>query len=186
MAPFWVRIRALLARDIDERSRQLASGGLRAALDELHPRIRWTQRGLSIANRHRETVNVGERGLVLMPTAYGWPYVSAVVDEPWQPTIIYPARGVAELWQPSAAPSDALGRLLGQTRARVLASLEHPSSTSALATLIELSPAGTSRHLLALRDAGLITATRHGHEVRYARTELGAALLTGARRSAVS
>ena len=179
MAPFWVRIRTLLARDIEERSRQLAERGLRIMLDELHPRIRWTKRGLSIADRHRETVNVGERGLVLMPTAYMWPHVSAVADEPWQPTIIYPARGVAELWQPSVAPSDALARLLGQTRARVLASLDHPTSTTGLAALIELSPAGTSRHLLALRDAGLITATRHGHEVRYCRTELGAALLRG-------
>ncbi len=186
VAPFWIRIRTLLARDIEERSRTLAQRGLRTALDELDARIRWTTRGLSVANRHRETVIVGERGLVLMPSAYMWPHVSTVADEPWQPTIIYPARGVAELWRAPTAPSDALARLLGRTRARVLASLEHPTSTHALAGLIELSPAGTSRHLLALRDAGLITGTRHAHEVRYARTALGSALLgdTQQRRSA--
>lgn len=120
-----------------------------------------------------------QSGLVLMPSAYTWPHVIAVVDEPWQPTIIYPARGVAELWQAPTAPTDALARLLGRTRARVLAGLEYPLSTSALARLLELSPAGTSRHLLALRDAGLITGTRHAHEVRYARTALGSALLAG-------
>lgn len=182
VAPFWIRIRTLLARDIEERSRTLAQRGLRTTLDELDARIRWTTRGLSVANRHRETVSVGERGLVLMPSAYMWPHVSTVVDEPWQPTIIYPARGVAELWRAPTAPSDALARLLGRTRARVLASLEHPMSTIALAGAIELSPAGTSRHLLALRDAGLITGTRHAHEIRYARTALGSALLGDTRQ----
>ncbi len=50
---------------------------------------------------------------------------------------------------------------------------------------LEFSPAGASRHLLALHDAGLVAAERHGHEIRYARTNLGAALLVGRlRRSA--
>jgi DNA-binding transcriptional ArsR family regulator len=180
ISPFWMRIRALLARDIEERSRTLAERGLRATLHGLEPRIRWTSRGLEICNRHRETVNVGERGIVLMPSAFTWPHLAAVVDEPWQPTIVYPARGVAELWRPSAQPSEALARLLGGKRARVLTLLEHPASTMALAAQLELSPAGASRHLIALRDAGLIAGARHGHEIRYARTALGNALLRGA------
>jgi DNA-binding transcriptional ArsR family regulator len=177
VAPFWPRIRTLLARDIEERSRTLAGRGLRTALDELDHRIRWTRRGLSVANRDRDVVNIGDRGLVLMPSAYVIK-VATVVDEPWQPTIIYPARGVAELWRAPTVASDALARLLGRTRALVLASLEQPLSTSTMAALIELSPAGASRHLLALRDAGLITGARHGHEIRYERTALGSALLT--------
>lgn len=179
VAPFWMRIRTLLARDIAERSRTLSQRGLRSALHGLDPRIRWTKRGLSIANRFRDVVNVDERGLVLMPSAFAWPHVSVVVDEPWQPTIIYPARGIAELWQSPAAPSEPLARLLGRTRAHVLTILEQPSSTNAVAARIELSPAGASRHLLALRDAGLIAGARHGHEVLYARTALGSALLRG-------
>jgi DNA-binding transcriptional ArsR family regulator len=177
VAPFWPRIRTLLARDVAERSRTLAQRGLRTALDEINPRIRWTQRGLSVDNADQEEVNIGDRGLVLMPSAYMWPYVATVVDEPWQPTIIYPALGVAELWQAPTVAPDALVRLLGRTRALVLSSLEYPLSTTALAAHIEVSPAGASRHLLALRDAGLIAGSRHGHEVRYARTTLGSALL---------
>jgi DNA-binding transcriptional ArsR family regulator len=181
VAPFWTRIRTLLSRDIAERSRALAERGLREALDGLDPRIRWTKRGLSVANRnHRETVNIGDR-VLLIPSAYMWPHVSTVVDEPWQPTIIYPARGVAELWHAPSPPPDALVRLLGRTRAFVLASLDQPLSTTALAGLLELSPAGASRHLLALRDAGLISATRHRHEVRYARTQLGSDVLAAGR-----
>ena len=70
--------------------------------------------------------------------------------------------------QPTAG---GLARLLGRTRALVLASLDRPLSTTALAALIELSPAGASRHLLALRDAGIVATTRQGHEVRYRRDE---------------
>jgi DNA-binding transcriptional ArsR family regulator len=177
VAPFWVRIRTLLDRDIEQRSRTLARHGLRRVLDELHPRIRWTKRGLWCADRTGRTVEVDERGLVLMPSAYMWPKVAAVIDEPWLPTIVYPARGVAELWRAPSGPPDGLARLLGRTRALVLASLDRPLSTTALAALIELSPAGASRHLLALRDAGIVASTRQGHEVRYRRTELGSALL---------
>jgi DNA-binding transcriptional ArsR family regulator len=181
VAPFWIRVRTLLDRDIEQRSRTLARHGLRRVLDELHSGIRWTKRGLSVADRSGRTVNVDERGLVLMPSAYLWPYVTAIVDEPWQPTIVYPARGIAELWRAPTAPPDALARLLGQTRALVLASLDQPLSTTALAALLELSRAGASRHLLALRDSGLVAAARHGHQVRYQRTALGSALLHGGR-----
>ncbi len=177
VAPFWVRIRTLLDRDVEQRSRALARHGLRHVLDELHPKIRWTGRGLSLADRNGRTVEVGERGFLLMPSAYLWPHVAAIVEEPWLPTIIYPVTGIAGLWQAPAAPPGALGRLLGRTRAVVLAALDQPLSTTALAAMTELSPAGVSRHLLALRDAGLVSAARHGHEVRYRRTELGSALL---------
>jgi DNA-binding transcriptional ArsR family regulator len=179
VAPFWARIRTLLDRDIDQRSRTLARHGFRRALDEIHPKIRWTARGLSCGDRSGVTVELDDRGLLLMPSAYGWPGVAAITDEPWLPTIVYPAAGIADLWRAPTAPPDALARLLGRTRALVLAGLDVPVSTTALAALLELSPAGASRHLLALRDAGLVSAQRHGHEIRYARTRLGTALLAG-------
>src|SRR5262245_23384258 len=184
VAPFWLRIRTLLQRDIDKRSQTLARYGFRRVLDELHPRIRWTKRGLSCADRSGVTVEVDERGLVLMPSAYMWPKVAAIVDAPWLPTLAYPARGIDELWRTPTPPPDAVARLLGRTRALVLAGLDQPLSTTTLASLIELSPAGVSRHLLALRDAGLVSTARHGHEVRYSRTGLGSALLHPHGRSA--
>jgi Family of unknown function (DUF5937)/Helix-turn-helix domain len=176
VAPFWVRLRALLDKDIEERSRTLAGHGLRRVLGELHPKIRWTSRGLSLADRSGRTAEVGERGFLLMPSAYLWPHAAAIVEPPWLPTIIYPAAGIAGLWQASPAPDRALERLLGRTRAPVLAALDQPRSTTALAALTGPSPAGASRHLLTLRDAGLLATARHGHQVRYTRTELGSAL----------
>jgi DNA-binding transcriptional ArsR family regulator len=179
VAPFWARIRTLLDRDIEERSRALAQHGLRRVLDELHPKIHWTKRGLSLADRNGRTAKAGERGFLLMPSAYLWPHIAAITEEPWLPTIIYPATGIARLWQAPAAPPGALGRLLGRTRALVLTALDQPLSTTALAAMTGLSPAGVSRHLLALRDAGLASTIRHSHEVRYHRTDLGSALLRG-------
>lgn len=179
VAPFWVRIRSLLDRDIQERSRQLARHGLGRVIDDLHPRIRRTRRGLSVHDGDARTVEVGERGVVFLPSAYLWPAVAAIVDEPWQPTIAYPARGIAELWQAPTTAPESLGRLIGRTRALVLASLDRPLSTQALAAHLGLSPAGISGHLIALRDTGLVSASRHGHEVLYRRTGLGTTLLRG-------
>jgi DNA-binding transcriptional ArsR family regulator len=177
VAPFWVRIRTVLERDIDERSRELARHGLRRVLDGLHPKVRWTTRGLHLADGRDRIIEVGERGFLLMPSAYLWPHVAAIIEQPWLPTIIYPVAGIAGLWQAPAPPPDALGRLLGRTRAVVLACLDQPLSTTTLAAMTGLSPAGASAHLLTLRDAGLLTASRHGHEVRYYRTGLGTALM---------
>jgi DNA-binding transcriptional ArsR family regulator len=179
VAPFWVRIRSLLDRDIQARTAQLARYGLRRVLDDLHPRVGWTTRGLHVDDGGDSVIEIGGQGLVLMPSAYIWPTVAAIVAEPWQPTIAYPARGIAELWRAPQAPPDGLAKLIGRTRALVLASLERPASTTAVAAHIGLSVAGTSGHLIALRDGGLVTAARRRHEVLYRRTALGNALLRG-------
>jgi len=173
VAPFWPRIQAVLDADVAHRSRQLTDHGLRPMLEEIDARITWGDGTVAVNDGVDLLVQLRGRGLVLMPSAYTWPTVAAIVDEPWQPTIVYPARGIADLWQQAAPPPDALVRLLGRTRALLLARLDRPASTGTLAALHGLSPSGTSRHLIAMRDAGLITGTRHGHEIRYARTRLG-------------
>jgi hypothetical protein len=176
VAPFWPRIQAVLDADVAYRSRQLTGHGLGPMLNGIDARITWVAGTVAVSDGLDLTVDLRGRGLVLMPSAYTWPSVAAVTDEPWQPTIVYPARGIAHLWQQPALPSDALARLLGRTRAQLLAGLDRPASTSMLAARYGLSPSGTSKHLIAMRDAGLIAGTRHGHEIRYARTRLGTEL----------
>lgn len=61
-----------------------------------------------------------------MPSAYLWPHVAAITDKPWPPAVIYPATGIARLWHAPPAPPEALERLLGRTRAIVLAALDQP------------------------------------------------------------
>ncbi len=85
--------------------------------------------------------------------------------------------GVAALWQPPATtPPVALGRLIGRTRAKLLLALAEPASTGTLARRYSLSPGTVFEHLAALRDAGLVSASRARHRVLYERTPLGIAL----------
>lgn len=180
VAPFWPSIQAILDADVAHRSRQLTGHGLRPMLEGIDARITWDD-GTVVVNDGRDIlVELRGRGLLLMPSAYIWPGVAVVVDEPWQPAIVYPARGIADLWQQAAPPPDALARLLGRTRALLLVRLDRPASTGTLAARHGLSPSGTSKHLTAMRDAGLITGTRRGHEIRYARTRLGTELCRAA------
>ena len=180
VAPFWPRIDALIDADIGYRSRVLVGRGLGGVLDDLNPRIRWADGAVDVADSSTIEVALAGRGLVLMPSAFAWPIVAAIVDPPWQPTLVYPARGVAALWATPCPPAQALAKLLGPTRALLLVQLDQAASTTALADRHGRSTSGVSGHLLALRDAGLITATRHGHELRYARTRLGTALVRAA------
>jgi len=177
VAPFWPRIRALIESDIEYHSRRLATRGLRGLLDDVHPDIRWGDGAVEVDALPDGDVELGGRGLLLMPSAYIWPTVVAIADSPWQPTIVYPARGVGELWSDPEAPPRALERLLGRGRALVLVALDEPVSTTTLAARFRRSPSGVSGHLSALRSAGLVSTARRGHEVRYARTELGDALV---------
>lgn len=176
VAPFWPHIRALLDADVAYRSQQLSDHGLGQMLAAIDPRISWGDGGVQVDDSLDAVVDLAGRGLVLMPSAYVWPLVATVTEEPWQPTVVYPARGIAGLWQRPAPPPDALVRLLGRTRALLLNSLDQPASTTTLAARHGLSPSGTSQHLIAMRDAGLLVGIRHRHEIRYARTNLGTEL----------
>jgi DNA-binding transcriptional ArsR family regulator len=177
VSPYWPRIRSLAEADIAYRSQQLTGRGLGPMLEDIDPRITWGDGTVVVKDGEDTSVELGGRGLVLMPSAFMWPAVAVIIDEPWQPTIAYPARGIAELWQQAKPPPDALARLMGPTRALVLTSLDQPASATTLAALLKLSLSGASGHLVAMRDAGLVAGRRHGHEIRYARTQLGTALV---------
>jgi DNA-binding transcriptional ArsR family regulator len=97
-----------------------------------------------------------------------------ITEPPWQPTLIYPARGVGALWEPdqNAQPA-ALRALLGERRASVLRALSVPRSTIELAHNLGVSPGSVSQHLSVLRAAGLVAGHRVGRNVLYVRTPIG-------------
>ncbi|MEW2435489.1 DUF5937 family protein [Streptomyces caniferus] len=180
IAPDWPRLRALLEAEIAYRSRQLAGGGLRRLFDDLHPRLSWSGDMLTVRTRtdFAQMQDLDGRGVLLLPSVFVWPDVVSGFDPPWQPTVIYPARGIGGLWtEPETGP--ALARLLGANRAAVLTALDAPSTTTALAHRLGLAPSSVSAHLSVLRDAGLLAARRHGHQVHYERTPLGITLAAG-------
>jgi DNA-binding transcriptional ArsR family regulator len=177
----WPRVRATLDADLAHRARRLTEGGPAALFADLHPTVRWAAERLEIEQQYTATVPLAGRGLLLVPSAFQWQAPASISNPPWQPTLLYPARGVELLWEPGAPePGQALAAVLGRTRAQLLATLDAPRSTTELARRLELSAGGISQHLTAMRDAGLVSAVRQGRVVLYMRTPLAERLAAGA------
>ena len=181
IAPDWSRMRALLDAEVQRRARRLAEDGSAAILDDLHPRVYWRGGTLTVDQPHCTAADVPDgTGLVLIPSVFVWPSILTVTAGE-VPQIAYPARGVATLWERSSRETpDALSAVLGRGRARVLAELGSPLSTTELARRTGLSPGGISQHLTTLRAAGLVVTHRQGRALMNARTQVADALLAAA------
>jgi DNA-binding transcriptional ArsR family regulator len=180
IAPHWARLHDLLRGDILYRTQTLADYGLERVLNDIHSTVRWTGQSLQVEASSATQHQLAGAGLLLTPSVFVWPGLVVVTDPPARPTLVYPARGIAELWQPAAtSQSEALGRLLGQTRAAVLESLVEPASTHTLARRHGLAPSTVSQHLTALHMASLVSRRRHRHDVLYQQTPLGTMLSHG-------
>lgn len=178
LAPHWPRLRALLEADLAHRARRLTEGGPATLFTDLHPpTTRWRGDRLEVDISFTNEIELDGRGLLLMPSAFQWPGPASITRRPWQPTLVYPARGVAALWEQGRASGGGLARVIGAGRARLLHALDAPRSTTDLARLTGLTPGGVSQHLSALRDAGLVTGRREGRSVLYVRTPLADGLV---------
>lgn len=182
LAPHWDRIRALLQAEVLHRARQLTVGGAELLFADLHPEVSWHAPSLIVEMRHEAVLPLEGRGLLLIPSVFFWPRTAAVTDAPWQPSLTYPPRGVATLWDPSEATGpEGLAGVLGATRAALVAELEAPRSTAELARRLGVTAGAVSQHLGKLRAAGVVNASREGREVLYVLTPAGEALLSAAR-----
>lgn len=187
LAPYWSRIRQLLEADVFHRARQVAEHGSAHVLNELHHSVSWDDGTLRLVRRHCAlTRDQAGSGLLLVPSAFAWPRVLTRSVAPDPPQLAYPARGIGDLWErrTQRAAAEAVAAVLGRSRALLLTELDTPTSTTDLARQSGLSTAGVSQHLMALKNAGLVTAHRAGRSVLYARTAVGDALLTPATTAA--
>jgi DNA-binding transcriptional ArsR family regulator len=182
LAPKWEGILAMVDAEIAHRGRRLAAVGPAAAFADLNDDVRWHGGTVEVVCRIDNDVELGGRGLLLVPAAFAWPDVWPMSDPPWQPAIVYAPRGVGELWAPATHHAAALDDLLGARRAHVLTALDRPTSTLELSRRLDASPAGVSAHLGVLRRAGLVTGRREGRQVLYGRTRAGDLLLRAAMR----
>ncbi|MCT9930041.1 winged helix-turn-helix domain-containing protein [Planotetraspora sp. A-T 1434] len=177
---FWPTIHGLLDADVMWRSRRLAAGGVRELFADLHASVAWHGDRLVTVKECDFSGDIGGDGLVLVPSAFGWPDVS-IMYEPYRPMLSYPARGIGTLWSGGApCTPNALSALIGRTRAQILVALEDPVSTTALARRLDLTPGAVSQHFTVLSDGGLVTRQRLGREVLYRRTSVGDTLACGA------
>ncbi|MGZ0149012.1 DUF5937 family protein [Kribbella sp. WER1] len=180
IAPYWNRMRTLLSADISYRGHVLTQHGTGAMLNGLGPAISYADGLLKVdrvaALSRQEDIN--GRGLVLQPTLFG-PYAVIPFAPGADPLLGYPPRGQANLWSVAEPPSHQdLAQLIGTPRARILALLTYPRTTTDLAGELQVTPSAVSQHLQLLRRTGLVEPQRTGKQVLYRPTEL-AALLTG-------
>jgi DNA-binding transcriptional ArsR family regulator len=177
VAADWPALRAVCERDVVHRAGLLSRAGWTAALAGLHRRVTWRDGEIHVAHMPDQDIDLGGQGLLLVPSVFVWPNVAVYTDPPWPRALIYPARGTAALLEPDhAAPPSALADLLGRSRARLLATLAEPASTTHLAATLRLAPGAVGDHLAVLRRAGLVNRARAGRSVLYRRTPLGDAL----------
>jgi len=176
--PHWPRIRAVLEADIAHRTRQLAEDGIQQVLAGLHPALRWAGDRLVSPDLPPAGLDLGGAGITLTPSAFSsrrWYLLAGRQDAP--PGAVYPSRAVGTLWERREAAGDGLARLLGRSRAQLLAFTSSPTTTTQLAARTGLSLGAVSQHLAVLRDAGLVTSHRYRREVNYTASDLGTALL---------
>ncbi|HEY2505657.1 MAG TPA: metalloregulator ArsR/SmtB family transcription factor [Streptosporangiaceae bacterium] len=183
IAPHWERIGSVLDADIAYRTGLLARGGARALFGDMHPGLRWSD-GLLILDGGSDVevpVRLGPNGVVLMPSVFNWPEVSAALATSSQTGLVYPARGAATAWHLLSGALTtrlpALSELIGVTRARMLDALRAPATTSTLARQFAVTPGAVSQHLAVLHRAGLLTRQRSGRFVLYQASDLGLDLL---------
>lgn len=184
-APYWPRMRSVLEADVVHRGRVMAQAGLAAMFADLDPHVRLDGALVSVRLRSKLSyrTSTAGRGLTLVPSLYSRRAATPIsAAEP--PLIMYPARGLATLWETEASPSaDALAGLIGRVRAGLMGLLDSPASSTDLARRLGVTTTAVNQHLRAHRAAGLLASARHGRSVLYHRSDLGDSLVRGSSRS---
>ncbi|MFF4016238.1 ArsR/SmtB family transcription factor [Streptomyces sp. NPDC001843] len=186
VAPYWGNLLAYLEAECEARGRAVMAGGVEQLLSTMHPRIIWTSPVLEIPGGPEEDVVLGGRGLVLAPSVFLNHRPGQLIgpqDDSGQPTLVVAAppqdHEAAALWAEPDDTPEALGALVGQTRAAALRMLRAACTTSELADRLGISRAGASQHAAVLRQTGLITSRRVRNSMLHTVTPLGVALLNG-------
>jgi DNA-binding transcriptional ArsR family regulator len=160
--------------ELSYRTRQIATEGIAATLNSLHPAIRWREGMLEVAGRVHADIDLSDRGLRLMPSV--WPRPGVTLG--WrQPTLVYPIPSA--VWLAQTIPGyDGAKAALGATRAAVLQTLVDEHTTTSLARAMALSPSSASTHAAVLRRAGLVASRRQGKAMLHSLTPLGLEVIT--------
>jgi predicted transcriptional regulator len=208
LRPYWDQLNAMVGVAAAAWTNLLATRGLEALLNELHPSVRWRQPTLSVdvagpevcdprcfahhMTDHEDAlvkrIPVNRRGLTIMPTVFR---SGCGIWGDFDPVRGYSAFCLAvpvpATWQwfetdAPTAGSDVLGELLGLTRSWVLqACVDAEPSTTKLARTVGISISSASEHAAVLRSAGLLESERQGNTVVHRTTPVGQALIQSTR-----
>ncbi|MGW3288441.1 ArsR/SmtB family transcription factor [Streptomyces sp. NPDC001002] len=175
--PHWSQVRAMVGDDLDRRTQTLLDGGTVALLNGLHPHARWHSPVLEVDYPVDRDLHLEGRGLLLVPSYFCWGRPTALADPELAPVLVYPVSKTP--LDVSLRTGEALVRLLGRTRAAVLADVAEREgrTTSEVAEAVGLSLPSVSQQLGVLREGGLVDSRRAGKYVLHSATPLGLRLL---------
>lgn len=178
LAPSARWIASCLHTELLRVSRLIATEGGAAALNQVHPGVRYADGVLHGAHKAEPPWSAEVRGrLVLLPVITS----EETLLVRWSPdgplVLAYGAAGLATEPQALTETGAELCALLGRTRALVLERLGTPASTSELAGGLGLAASTVSEHLGALEAMGLVARGRTGQYVLYRRTQRARRLL---------
>jgi DNA-binding transcriptional ArsR family regulator len=179
VAPFWSEAQAHVEADRSRRARALLDSGAEGLLESFRPMMRWSSPVLEVEAPFEQTIQLDGRGLLLVPSYFGWGAPDVLRDPSLPPVLVYPVeRDPAAFWaQSPASTGGSVAALIGATRTSVLESIGDGSTTSELARRVGVSAASVSQHTAVLREARLIHTSRVGKAVLHTMTPLGLALL---------
>jgi DNA-binding transcriptional ArsR family regulator len=168
-AETWSRLRHQLAADARHKTDLLRHKGLAEALAAVSTAV------VLDADADRITVDKLGQGrtttaggsLLLVPTSLGRPHLMVLHRYGWQPLLHYPVTSPGPSSPPSVEQlSLRLAALSHPARMQICRSLARSTfTTSELAQIHGMSPPEISRHLSALKKAGLLTTRRRGRYV---------------------
>ncbi len=167
--PMWPLVSAAVERERADAGRRAAAVGWREVLGGLHRAVRVEGDALVVdVIVDGPPVALDRRPLLVAPV----PSITrGAIAGPDAVTLILPDLGI----RPDAV--GGLARTLGPARARTLAALRTPATTTELASRLERSPGAVSEVLQALHSAGLVARERRGLHVMYRRSDRGDALV---------
>jgi DNA-binding transcriptional ArsR family regulator len=177
LEPRWGLIRRAVHDEVDLRTRILLDGGVRALLESLRPFARWNAPVLEVDYPVDRDLRLDGRGLLLLPSYFCWRRPTALADPTLGPVLVLPV--TARPFDTVALSSGGLERLLGRTRATVLAQVARgrTRTTSEVAEAVGIALPSASYQLTVLRDGGLVASHREGQFVRHSVTAMGHQLL---------
>lgn len=192
VAPYEDEVQARVEAERAVRARALLDGGVEGMLAGLGPWARWERPVLHVDYHPAvdRDVRLEGRGMLLVPSYFNLQRPITFADPGLPPVLVCPLihePPAADLPDPPAAtsadpPAASLAVLLGRARAVALHAVAQGATTGEIARAAGVSASSASRHATALRDAGLITSTRHGGSVLHTLTPVGASVLRAAAR----
>ena len=173
LAEQWTALHDAVAGDLDSRARTMATHGVGTLLASLHPDLKWNGHEMRIDKPYEERTDLTDTDVVLAPSVLVWPHVLVQVCDPGNEALVFP---IGQLPSGRQTRLPELAGILGASRARILESLDVPTTTTQLSRRHSLALSTVSYHLGALLRAGMVLRSRQGALVRYRRSEQGEAL----------